>query len=479
MHTEFLHRLNQAKELASHIKTSQLTRYETHILYTRIWLPQIEYCLPITTFTQHQCKSIHRRILVEILPKLGYNRNYPRALVHGPVRLGGLVLTTLYAKQGIAHIRSALYYLRKQNNISDLLLISARYLQLECGLISNTFDGPFPSYDYVSNSWCASLWRYLSHINASIHLPNCFNIPPQRVNDRHIMDDMCLEFQGARLRHINQCRLWLKVITYSDIITLSGDRIHTWAWKGLSSARSNLTWPQQGKPNANAWCLWRLSLRTTQQITNHRIKPPLGHWLPESRHIQYNYLKSPDRKLIHNAIINQFYKQVLSTRLYKRISQHPTTDCRKWYPLEPKIEGSRYLWTPPHQPWTPYHPEQSNSLQQRINNLPPPLKSIIQTSQLPYDNGLQLLQMYTEGTLLGGCDGSVKSGIAGYRYKLTATDPVNSFYGAQRCPESIAKLSSLRDKRLGALALALSLHIILPHNNRSGSYKMVIGNSRK
>ena len=66
----------------------------------------------------------------------------------------------------------------------------------------------------------------------------------QRVNDKFIMDEMELFYTGATIQKINACRLWLKALTFADIISIQGDRITNRAWKGLHPCQSTLKWPQ-------------------------------------------------------------------------------------------------------------------------------------------------------------------------------------------------------------------------------------------
>ena len=83
METETIYRKEQSQKMADKIKEAHLTRDEALVLYSKIWIPQIQYALPITTFTETQAKQIHSPMLHATLPKLGFNRCTPRALVHG------------------------------------------------------------------------------------------------------------------------------------------------------------------------------------------------------------------------------------------------------------------------------------------------------------------------------------------------------------------------------------------------------------
>jgi hypothetical protein len=50
----------------------------------------LEYALPALSLTEIRCKAIMASVLKAALPKSGYNRNFPRELIYGPIsHLGG------------------------------------------------------------------------------------------------------------------------------------------------------------------------------------------------------------------------------------------------------------------------------------------------------------------------------------------------------------------------------------------------------
>jgi hypothetical protein len=61
---------------------------------------------------------------------------------------------------------------------------------------------------------------------------------------------------------LNMCRLYLKVITLSDITSADGTYILPEAKHGspIQGRSSNLEWPEQGRPPKRAWSLWSQSL---------------------------------------------------------------------------------------------------------------------------------------------------------------------------------------------------------------------------
>ena len=90
---EYEYILYQAKELAGKITASPFSRYDAEIIYRERWISTVGYCLPITQFTDEQCDEIQKHGYNSILPKMGFNRYFPRAVIFGPMKYQGKQLT--------------------------------------------------------------------------------------------------------------------------------------------------------------------------------------------------------------------------------------------------------------------------------------------------------------------------------------------------------------------------------------------------
>ena len=83
---EFSYRLVQTTHLAGKVTSSPCFRYDTDNIYRMIWISSIGYCLPITQFTEQQCDNIQKPGYNVILPRLGFNRHFLRAVIFGPIK---------------------------------------------------------------------------------------------------------------------------------------------------------------------------------------------------------------------------------------------------------------------------------------------------------------------------------------------------------------------------------------------------------
>ena len=201
MDDESTYRVEQSSALALRILDTQLTSYETYVLYHRIWLrPQIQYCLPITTFTEAQCIKIHKPMLNAFIANRGYNRKMPREVVFGDIAKGGLGIRSVHTLQGIAHIQEALVRLRKNNSIGKHLHILSQIVQLEGGTSEVVFSNTHLAEEYGTPTWFSSTWDFLSRYNLSISFPGQLHITNAREKDSILMNQIALFYKGTTLK---------------------------------------------------------------------------------------------------------------------------------------------------------------------------------------------------------------------------------------------------------------------------------------
>ena len=58
-------------------------------LLTRV-VPAVIYAAAVTYIPQKVCRKMNKYIDLVVLPKLGLYRHIPKAVVYGPIKLGGL-----------------------------------------------------------------------------------------------------------------------------------------------------------------------------------------------------------------------------------------------------------------------------------------------------------------------------------------------------------------------------------------------------
>ena len=62
------------------------------------------------------------KMLRAMLPKMGFNRNFPRAVVHGPFSLGGNQLIDVKVEQFVLQLVDMMTVIRKMDIIGEQLI---------------------------------------------------------------------------------------------------------------------------------------------------------------------------------------------------------------------------------------------------------------------------------------------------------------------------------------------------------------------
>ena len=101
---EYEYRLEQSKILAGKVITSPFNRTDAEIIYRERWLASVGYCLPVTQFSAKQSKVIQSPFFNATLPKMGFNRHFPRAVIFGPSKFQGKQLDEYATFQYTSHL---------------------------------------------------------------------------------------------------------------------------------------------------------------------------------------------------------------------------------------------------------------------------------------------------------------------------------------------------------------------------------------
>ncbi len=129
------------------------------------------------------------------------------------------------------------------------------------------------------------------------------------------------KYSFNQLRSLNQCRLFLQVITLFDIASAEGKTILSSATQDVRATErsSSLVWPRQESPPDSAWHLWRQALgHFSTQSKSHRS---LGKWktLP---HQTWQWYMGPSNNII-------YHKLTATTWSSYHAVPHPTLSTRR------------------------------------------------------------------------------------------------------------------------------------------------------
>jgi len=159
-------------------------------------------------------------------------------------------------------------------------LILLSYLQIFIGSSKSVFSQSFSTFaKWVDYNWLTSLWQFTSQAKIVLDIEHKWLPQLPRENDAFIMDlALTYRFTPMQLKYINHCRLYLQVLTISEITDASGHHILTTATQGIkdSSRPSKYLWPHYPSPPRAVWQSWKIFLAHISR--NAKLHQPLGSW---------------------------------------------------------------------------------------------------------------------------------------------------------------------------------------------------------
>jgi len=157
---EYAHLKEETLQWKNHMVAAKLTRSAADFGIRQVLLPKLCYPLVATTFTESQCTEIMKPVLQQGLPLLGVNRNFPRAVAHGPTKYQGLNLPNLHTEQLIAHITTMLKFGPLRDDPTGMLLRSCgELLRLEAGVNGPLFQISPHLQVCLTDTWFSQCWH--------------------------------------------------------------------------------------------------------------------------------------------------------------------------------------------------------------------------------------------------------------------------------------------------------------------------------
>jgi hypothetical protein len=127
---------------------------------------------------------------------------------------------------------------------------------LQAGVTFLLLECPERPLDYVKGNIIPATRKYLTAIDAQIHLDKTFVRPKLRLNDKSIMDRVItLDLTATQHEQINCVKMYLGVMYISKICNINGDSLAMGIQDGTHNTslyRTTLTKPRQTKPSAGS-----------------------------------------------------------------------------------------------------------------------------------------------------------------------------------------------------------------------------------
>jgi hypothetical protein len=190
-------------------------------------MKSIGFPLSVSRLRKSQLQALQAPMTAITLNRLGYPKSLSRTVVFGSRFYGGLEFGHLATVQGSEKLVMFIRHLRTSGQPHDFSLIVLEHLQHQAGGGYPLLEFPKPELPYLEGIWFPTVRSYLSEISGSLRIAQARLQPLARCDDQYIMD-MILQsnlFSPHELKFLNYCRLYLQVLTLSDIINAQGNDV--------------------------------------------------------------------------------------------------------------------------------------------------------------------------------------------------------------------------------------------------------------
>jgi hypothetical protein len=182
--------------------------------------------------------------------------------------------------QGVGQLALLIGHLKLNDDTGDLIQSFVTHLQLHIGSATPVFQLLLSQYiKWIDQPyWMVSICDFLGQTNASLEIENLWVPTISRRHDVMLMDlAIQLNFMCHQLCQINQCRLYLQVLSISDISTANGRSLLPGILQGTRDDQrtSKLQWPVSH--HLANWSAWHLLLQHIS--TGGKLSQPLGEWV--------------------------------------------------------------------------------------------------------------------------------------------------------------------------------------------------------
>jgi hypothetical protein len=274
--------LKKSCTFAQKIALSNITRTEATTLYTSFYIPSVSYGLCVGGFSRKQCEKIQSNTTQKFLSKMGFNKCTPSAITYANKSIGGIGLRHLWSEQGTQKLCYVLKTIRAHNTTGDMIKLRLQWAQKAAGTSEPILQNPNINIPHLEGEkWITTFREFLSDSEITIVIPEFNKQLKQCYNDIVLMDKAAtLKLTKTEMEKINNCRLYLKVTTLSDITTATGKYIKQSAIECREEAmiESNENWPNQVEPGQESKRIWRNFLKVFTHVETLQLDKHLGHW---------------------------------------------------------------------------------------------------------------------------------------------------------------------------------------------------------
>ena len=443
---------------------SHLTRREAWIMYHGIYIPSAGYPLPLCYYKEDDLAKIQGPAHRAFMTACGYAKSTKYAICFGPDYYGGAGFWHLYDIEGIGQIQQFMKHWRTPGQAHSHMRIAVSWLQYFLGTSKSFLTDTTTKLPHLQSDWYGALRRYLAACGSYFELDNDFVPPLQREHDAYLMEIAMAsgKFTKAELVILNQCRIYLQVVTVSDICNAAGTKILPSFLKGkLHSNQSKANWHpfRHPRPSSRCWEKWTRLMRLIYPHSNTRaLRQRLGKWLhhPSSLRRTWPAYVSHQNQRLYCPTPQGFTTHVKSGHSYLSQQQTgPTLQATDLppdaVPIDMKLNPPFILTVQNYQPQVPIQPPPPpTSFLQYIQSLPAWEQHLLQHVTFLQEETI-VCQHMQAGTIVLVSDGSEMNKQGSHGWVLASTTTKQDLVQNQG-PAPTSKASPFRAEAYGKLS---------------------------
>ena len=182
-------------------------------------MPTLSYRIIATQFIEQQWNKAICPAILATCNEAGMVKNFPRAILYGPLAYQGIGIKNLFFLQGIIHIITFLNEVACNSSTGELLRSNAEFFRVEIGIpfsLTSTKYNKKTYASYMPSSWYKNLWKFMSNPLFKLDITEDYDdIPLIHQKDKYLMIAFVEgEFRNADLKALNFVRKFLQALLW-------------------------------------------------------------------------------------------------------------------------------------------------------------------------------------------------------------------------------------------------------------------------
>ena len=481
---------SKAVEFAEQVRTGFVTRDEAwHALNSTI-MKTLEYPMEAISLNRKQWDYIMAPIVKAVLPRSGIVRSFPHDVLYAPDNCTGLGVMHPFYKQNLKQLDLVLRETLKPSITSHLLNSTLEQMRLEVGLPGDDWMMD-QSYAWTTACWLRELLLFCEQEDLSLQ-DTAPKLEPFTSQDVFIMKSFAdSSFTPNELRQLNECRLYLRVITVSDLCTANLETITHEGMYGKQLTRHRvLDWPRRPpKLSQSHWQTWQRALHRCFLVPasqRRRIRLDLGLWLSVSAPDWLWYYSTSESRIYHKqGNLYKVYAKATATRSRASSSRFKALDEPDWSlpydallatvtkPIQGYVQLTATAARPPLAPSNilPYH---TMTIKEILQSRPSLDQWAVMDVEIQ-NEGLDLAMGIISGHATAVSDGSYKDNFGTSAFVLRGAHRSGGAIGVNAVPGEPGNQSSYRSELAGISgSLAIISAVCDKYDINSGSITIAL-----